>query len=55
MLLATKRHQTFTAKCGAALEFLDGVIAEANTGYKLQAHVIRTALQEVPANAPLPE
>lgn len=54
MLLATKRHQT-TAKCGAALEFLDGVIAEANTGYKLQAHVIRTALQEVPANAPLPE
>jgi hypothetical protein len=54
MLLAAKRHQTFTAK-SAALEFLDGVIAEATTDFQLQARIIRTALQEVPLNAPLPE
>jgi hypothetical protein len=54
MLLAAKRHQTFTGK-SAALEFLDGVIAEANADFQQQARIIRTALQDVPANAPLPE
>lgn len=53
MLLAAKRRQTFSAK-STALEFLDGVIAEANTDFQLQARIIQTALQEVPPNAPLP-
>lgn len=54
VLMASKRQQRVSPK-NAALQFLQGVINEAHQDYRLQAQIIKTALQPLPAIGPLPD
>jgi hypothetical protein len=53
VLLSSKKQQTVSGK-NAVLQFLNGVITEANQDYRLQAQIIKTDLNKHPNNAPLP-
>lgn len=53
VLLASKRQQA-VSRNNAVLQFLNGVITEANQDYRLQAQIIKTDLNKHPNNAPLP-
>jgi hypothetical protein len=53
VLLASKRQQAVSQK-NAVLQFLNGIISEANHDYRLQAQIIKTELNTHQNKTPLP-